>query len=105
MRAIDCPCGHNFEAADDDELFGLCPELVDADHPEMQRTDEQLRDRIPADARDAVQFASGATTAGLVLGGPLVAACGLVTATNLCLPSEMFAWLDRRRAHTKPTTT
>lgn len=43
-------------------------------------------------------FAVGATTAALVLGGLLVAACATVTATNLCLPSEMFAWWERRRA-------
>lgn len=43
-------------------------------------------------------FATGASTVAIVLGGLLVAACGVVTATNLCLPSEMFAWLDRRRA-------
>jgi predicted small metal-binding protein len=53
MRAIDCPCGHHFEAADDEELFGLCREHVDSDHPEMQRTDEQLRERIAAGAHDA----------------------------------------------------
>jgi predicted small metal-binding protein len=51
MRAIDCPCGHHFEAVDDEELFRLCREHVDADHPEMQRSDEQLRERIAADAR------------------------------------------------------
>lgn len=50
-------------------------------------------------------FATGASTAALVLGGLLVAACGLVTATNLCLPSETFAWLERRRASAKPITT
>jgi predicted small metal-binding protein len=53
MRAIDCPCGHHFEAADDDELFRLCREHVDADHPEMQRSDEQIRERIVADAYEA----------------------------------------------------
>jgi predicted small metal-binding protein len=53
MRAIDCPCGHHFEAADDRELFRICREHVDRDHPEMQRTDEQLRERIAADAYDA----------------------------------------------------
>ena len=53
-----------------------------------------------------VLFAAGATTVGLVLGGLLVAACATVTATNLCLPSEMFAWLERRRASaTRPITT
>ena len=53
-----------------------------------------------------VLFAAGATTVGLVLGGLLVAACGTVTATNLCLPSEMFARLERRRTSaTEPITT
>jgi predicted small metal-binding protein len=58
MRAIDCPCGHHFEAHDDDELFQLCRDHVDQDHPEMQRTDEQLRARIAADAYDAVAEAT-----------------------------------------------
>ncbi len=45
----------------------------------------------------AVLFATGASTAALALGGVLVAVCSLVTATNLCIPSTMFAWLDGRR--------
>jgi predicted small metal-binding protein len=52
MRAIDCPCGHHLEGADDAELFRLAREHVDRDHPEMQRSDEQLRQRIAADAYD-----------------------------------------------------
>jgi predicted small metal-binding protein len=54
MRAIECPCGHHLEGADDDELFRLAREHVDRDHPEMQRTDAQLRERIAADAYDVV---------------------------------------------------
>jgi hypothetical protein len=50
-------------------------------------------------------LAVGATTVALVLGGLLVAACATVTATNLCLPSETFAWLERRRALSEPITT
>jgi hypothetical protein len=50
MRAIDCPCGHRLEGADDDELFGLAREHIDRDHPEMQRTDDQVRERVAADA-------------------------------------------------------
>jgi hypothetical protein len=50
-------------------------------------------------------LAAGATTAALVLGGLLVAACATVTTTNLCLPSEMFAWLERQRAPSDPITT
>ena len=44
----------------------------------------------------AALFAAGAASAALALGGLLVAACATVTATNLCLPSEAFAWLERR---------
>jgi hypothetical protein len=53
MRAIDCPCGHHFEAVGDEQLFRLCREHVDRDHPELERTDQQLRERIAADAYDA----------------------------------------------------
>jgi hypothetical protein len=52
MRAIDCPCGHRLVGADDDELFRLTREHVDRDHPELGRTDEQLRARVAADAYD-----------------------------------------------------
>jgi len=52
MRAIDCPCGHRLEGADDDELFRLAREHIDTDHPEMQRTDDQVRERVAADAHD-----------------------------------------------------
>jgi hypothetical protein len=57
MRAIDCPCGHHFEAGDDEELFRLCRGHIDRDHPEMDRSDEQIRDRITADAYDAAPVA------------------------------------------------
>jgi hypothetical protein len=50
-------------------------------------------------------FAAGGGTIALMLGGLLVVACATVTATNLCLPSETFAWLERRRAPNKPITT
>jgi hypothetical protein len=44
-------------------------------------------------------LSAGATTAGLVLGGLLVAACSAVTAANLCIPSEVLAWWERRSSH------
>jgi predicted small metal-binding protein len=50
MRGIDCPCGHHFEGTDDEELVQLCREHVDREHPEMQRADEQIRERIAAAA-------------------------------------------------------
>jgi hypothetical protein len=53
MRAIDCPCGHRLEGADDEELTTLCRQHLDQHHPGMHRTDEQLRARVAADAFDA----------------------------------------------------
>lgn len=50
-----------------------------------------------------VLLSAGATTAGLLLGGLLVAACGAVTVANLCIPSELFAWWERRTARRTPT--
>jgi hypothetical protein len=52
MRAIDCPCGHHLEGADDEELFRLARGHIDRDHPEMDRTDEEIRQRVAADAYD-----------------------------------------------------
>jgi hypothetical protein len=43
-------------------------------------------------------FSEGAITAALLLGGLLVAACAAVTAANLCIPSEVLAWWERRTA-------
>ena len=54
MRAIDCPCGHRLEAADDEELFVLARRHIDEEHPEMQRTDAEVRARVAADAYDVV---------------------------------------------------
>lgn len=50
----------------------------------------------------AALFAAGATTAGLALGGVLVAVCSLVTVTNFCIPSTMLAWLDARAGRVQP---
>ena len=52
-----------------------------------------------------VLLAAGATTAGLVLGGLLVAACATVTATNLCLPSEALALCQRLTIRDRVATT
>jgi hypothetical protein len=58
MQGIDCPCGHHFEADTDEQLFRLCRDHIDRDHPEMEHTDEQLRARIAADAYDVATVAS-----------------------------------------------
>jgi predicted small metal-binding protein len=52
MRAIDCPCGHRLTGADDEELFKAARQHVEEHHPDMQRTDEELRARVAADAYD-----------------------------------------------------
>ena len=54
MRAIECPCGHHLEGADGEELLRLAREHVDRDHPDMERSDQQLRERIAAAAYDVV---------------------------------------------------
>ena len=43
-------------------------------------------------------LAAGATVVALILGGLLVAACATVTTTNFCIPSELLALRERRRA-------
>jgi predicted small metal-binding protein len=53
MRAIDCPCGHHLEAEDDEGLFRKAKEHVQRDHPELERSDDEIRHRIEADAYDA----------------------------------------------------
>ena len=50
----------------------------------------------------ATLIAAGAVTAGLILGGLLVAACSLVTVFNLCLPSVMFELIARLRRRGEP---
>jgi predicted small metal-binding protein len=57
MRAIDCPCGHRLEGADDTELFRFAREHIDRDHPEMERTDDQVRERVADDAHDVQPLA------------------------------------------------
>ena len=53
MRAIDCPCGHRLVGTDDEALVGLARSHVEEHHPDMQRSDDELRQRVAADAYDA----------------------------------------------------
>jgi Domain of unknown function (DUF4395) len=50
-----------------------------------------------------VLFAAGQPLVGLVLGGVLVAVCGLLTVTNLCIPSTLLGIWWRRRGVPAPT--
>ncbi|MEX2196255.1 MAG: short-chain dehydrogenase/reductase [Thermoleophilaceae bacterium] len=43
MRVIDCECGATLQAANDDDLAGQVREHLDADHPDMEMTDDELR--------------------------------------------------------------
>ena len=52
QRVVDCSCGHQLLAASDAELLRAARQHIVDHHPEMQRTDDQLRDMIRARARD-----------------------------------------------------
>jgi predicted small metal-binding protein len=53
MRVIDCDCGHTLQAANDDDLVKQARAHVDEDHPDMQLTDEQVRELVASKAYDA----------------------------------------------------
>jgi hypothetical protein len=52
----------------------------------------------------ALLFSAGQDTAALVLGGVLLAVCGLVTVTNFCIPSTLLAWWEERRPRSAVST-
>lgn len=56
-RTVDCSCGHQLRAANDEELFSAARQHIAEDHPGMERSDEQLRNMIAARARDDVAVA------------------------------------------------
>jgi hypothetical protein len=49
MLAINCPCGHRLQAPDRDALFAAAREHIERGHPDMERSDDQIRARIEAD--------------------------------------------------------
>jgi len=51
-----------------------------------------------------ILFAIGQATAALVLGGVLVAVCGLVTVTHFCVPSTLLGMWWRWRGTSRATT-
>jgi hypothetical protein len=50
-RIIDCPCGHQLRAEDDEGLFHAARQHIAQDHADMQRTDDQIRAIIRERAR------------------------------------------------------
>jgi predicted small metal-binding protein len=53
MRMLDCDCGHTLQAANDDELMRAAREHVDQEHPDMDMSDEQLRQLVSDKAYSA----------------------------------------------------
>jgi predicted small metal-binding protein len=51
-RIIDCPCGHQLRAEDDEGLFRAARQHIAQDHPDMQRSDEQVWATIRERAHD-----------------------------------------------------
>jgi predicted small metal-binding protein len=56
-RTIECPCGHQLRGADDEELLRLARQHVTEHHPDMRRTDDELRQLIRERARDEIAVA------------------------------------------------
>jgi predicted small metal-binding protein len=53
MRVIDCDCGQTLQAANDEDLFKEARSHVDQEHPDMQLTDDQVRELVSSKAYDA----------------------------------------------------
>jgi hypothetical protein len=52
-RTIDCPCGEaTLTGPDDDDLFRQARRHVEEHHPDMARSDEEIRGMIASMARD-----------------------------------------------------
>ena len=68
MRALDCDCGQHLEADNDEGLFDRAQEHINRDHPNMQLTDEQVRQLLAErayDKRDAPSSQPSDTLAGI----------------------------------------
>jgi Protein of unknown function (DUF1059) len=53
MRVIDCDCGQTLQAANDDDLVKETRSHVDREHPDMELTDEGVRELVASKAYDA----------------------------------------------------
>jgi predicted small metal-binding protein len=52
MRVLNCDCGQHLEAADDQKLFDKAKEHVNRHHPQMQLSDELVREIVAEKAYD-----------------------------------------------------
>ncbi len=53
MRALDCECGHHLEADDDQQLIAAARGHVANAHPEMNASEDDLRQLVATKAYDA----------------------------------------------------
>jgi hypothetical protein len=53
MRGMNCDCGEHLEAPNDEVLFERARGHVDRDHPEMQLSDEQVRELVSEKSYEA----------------------------------------------------
>ena len=53
MRVIDCECGETLQAANDDDLAEAVREHVAEAHPDMNLSDDQVREMVSSQAYDA----------------------------------------------------
>ena len=53
MRVLDCDCGQTLQAANDDDLVKEARAHVEREHPDMQLSDEQVRELVAAKAYEA----------------------------------------------------
>ena len=53
MRVIDCECGKTLQAANDEDLADAVRDHVAEDHPDMELSEEQVREMVSAQAYDA----------------------------------------------------
>jgi hypothetical protein len=53
MRVLDCDCGKTLQAANDDDLATQVREHADAEHPDMQLDEQQVRQLVSDRAYEA----------------------------------------------------
>jgi hypothetical protein len=53
MRVLDCECGQTLQAANDDDLADAVRGHVAENHPDMEMSDDQVRELVSAQAYEA----------------------------------------------------
>ena len=53
MRVIDCDCGKTLQAANDEDLTEAVRKHAAEDHPDMEMSDDQVRELVSSRAYDA----------------------------------------------------